>query len=66
MSEHPTEDLFRWGNWEPVIGVEVHVQLATNSKGQLIAKSSEILQLAMVANKKPMPSFVTAQVYNSH
>ena len=32
MSEHPTEDLFRWGNWEPVIGVEVHVQLATNSK----------------------------------
>ena len=25
------DDLFRWGNWEPVIGVEVHVQLATNS-----------------------------------
>ncbi len=32
MSDQPTEDLFRWGNWEPVIGVEVHVQLATNSK----------------------------------
>ena len=27
-----TEDLTRWGNWEPVIGVEVHVQLATASK----------------------------------
>ena len=26
------EDLTRWGNWEPVIGVEVHVQLATQSK----------------------------------
>lgn len=27
-----TEDLQRWGKWEPVIGVEVHVQLATASK----------------------------------
>ena len=26
------EDLERWGKWEPVIGVEVHVQLATQSK----------------------------------
>ena len=27
-----SEDLERWGKWEPVIGVEVHVQLATQSK----------------------------------
>jgi len=26
------DDLYRWGDWEPVIGVEVHVQLATHSK----------------------------------
>ena len=40
----------------------VESQLSTASKGQLIAKSADILQLAMAANKKPMPSFVTAQV----
>ena len=27
-----SENLQRWGEWEPVIGVEVHVQLATASK----------------------------------
>lgn len=31
-SAYTGEDLHRWGNWEPVIGVEVHVQLATASK----------------------------------
>ena len=41
----------------------IETQLSTASKGQLISKSSEILQLALVANKKPMPSFVTAQVH---
>jgi len=40
----------------------IEAQLSSASKGQLIAKSSDILQLASVANKKPMPSFVTAQV----
>jgi len=40
----------------------VESQLSTASKGQLIAKSADILQLALAANKKPMPSFVTAQV----
>jgi len=40
----------------------IESQLSTASKGQLIAKSGDILQLALTANKKPMPSFVTAQV----
>jgi len=40
----------------------IESQLSTASKGQLIAKSADILQLALAANKKPMPSFVTAQV----
>lgn len=40
----------------------IESQLQTATKGQLIAKSGEILQLALAANKKPMPSFVTAQV----
>ena len=46
---------------EQLLGT-IESQLSTATKGQLIAKSAELLQLASVANKKPMPSFVSAQV----
>merc|ERR550519_2112674 len=41
---------------------EIEQQLHNASKGQLIAKSAELLQTAVAANKKPMTSFVTAPV----
>jgi hypothetical protein len=46
---------------EQLLG-QVETQLHTSTKGQLIAKSEELLQLAVAANKKPMAAFVTAPV----
>ena len=44
---------------EQLLG-QVEAQLHTASKGQLIAHSDQLLQLAVAANKKPMAAFVTA------
>merc|ERR1719430_1319582 len=46
---------------EQLLG-QVETNLHTSTKGQLIAKSEELLQLAVAANKKPMAAFVTAPV----
>jgi len=46
---------------EQLLG-QVETQLHTSTKGQLIAKSEELLQLAVAANKKPMAAFVAAPV----
>merc|ERR1719427_995519 len=46
---------------EQLLG-QVETKLHTSTKGQLIAKSEELLQLAVAANKKPMAAFVTAPV----
>jgi len=46
---------------EQLLG-QVESQLLSASKGQLIAKSEELLQLAVAANKKPKASFVTGAV----
>merc|ERR1719430_20020 len=46
---------------EQLLG-QVETNLHTSTKGQLIAKSEELLQLAVAANKKPMAAFVSAQV----
>lgn len=46
---------------EQLLG-QVETKLHTSTKGQLIAKSDELLQLAVAANKKPMAAFVTAPV----
>ena len=62
-----TEITRAWQETEQVeqLLASIESQLSTASKGQLIAKSADILQLALAANKKPMPSFVTAQVSGS-
>ena len=44
---------------EQLLG-QVEAQLHTASKGQLIAQSDQLLQLAVAANKKPMAAFVSA------
>ena len=44
---------------EQLLG-QVEAQLHTSSKGQLIAQSDQLLQLAVAANKKPMAAFVSA------
>jgi len=41
---------------------QVESQLHSSTKGQLIAKSDDLLQLTVAANKKPMAAFVTAPV----
>ena len=46
---------------EQLLG-QVESQLLSASKGQLIAKSEDLLQLAVAANKKPKASFVTGTV----
>ena len=46
---------------EQLLG-QVESQLLSASKGQLIAKSEELLQLAVAANKKPRANFVTGAV----
>merc|ERR1719481_842087 len=46
---------------EQLLG-QVETKLHTSTKGQLISKSDELLQLAVAANKKPMAAFVTAPV----
>lgn len=46
---------------EQLLG-KVETQLHTATKGQLIAKSDDLLQLAVAANKKPMASFVATPV----
>ena len=46
---------------EQLLG-QVESQLLSASKGQLIAKSEDLLQLAVAANKKPKASFVTGAV----
>merc|ERR1719474_720844 len=46
---------------EQLLG-QVETNLHTSTKGQLIAKSEELLQLAVAANKKPMASFVATPV----
>merc|ERR1719309_1517506 len=44
---------------EQLLG-QVEAQLHTATKGQLIAQSEQLVQLAVAANKKPMAAFVTA------
>merc|ERR1719350_2635391 len=44
---------------EQLLG-QVEARMAGASKGQLIAGSEQLLQLAVAANKKPMAAFVTA------
>jgi len=46
---------------EQLLG-QVESQLLSASKGQLIAKSEDLLQLAVAANKKPKATFVTGSV----
>ena len=46
---------------EQLLG-RVESQLLSASKGQLIAKSEDLLQLAVAANKKPKATFVTGAV----
>jgi len=46
---------------EQLLG-QVESQLLSASKGQLIAKSEDLLQLALAANKKPRATFVTGAV----
>lgn len=44
---------------EQLLG-QVEARMAGASKGQLIAQSEQLLQLAVAANKKPMAAFISA------